>query len=484
MELVAVVLLSLIILVVAIGIILLLSLFFRQTSQIKLLLDNQENIINDHKQNLGEFKSKHLPRTDSQPLLRSIVPSNFKNLIKFVVLTGGPCAGKTTALTYISEKCQEKGIKTFIVPEAATLLCKGGFSLDNSSKKPNQVLKFQINLMKVQMSLEDIFLEIANMETGPILILCDRGAMDGKAYMNKDEWQALLDETGWSTVQLRDKRYDAVIHMVTSADGAEKFYNLNNIARSEALDTAIQVDKRTSACWMAHPSFHYIDNNVNSFKEKIDKTFECVLRQFGIPHSTQFFKKYLLERPFNTDILKIPESYKHETIEIEDSFIQPASENILMEKVRRRGQKDSFTYQYLLKYTEKGQIIECRKAITAREYMNHCDIRNLRKGKPKMLKIRQCFMWEKTYFKIDTYSSLNFKPSILIVEVEPTATTPVIPTFMTILREITDEPHYTLDKMLDPNWDVEEKDKIYVEQKKRLGSEAAAKEAKDKPKMD
>jgi len=37
-------------------------------------------------------------------------------------------------------------------------------------------------------------------------------------------------------VSLRDKRYDGVIHLVTSADGAEKFYNLANIARSESIE--------------------------------------------------------------------------------------------------------------------------------------------------------------------------------------------------------------------------------------------------------
>ena len=42
--------------------------------------------------------------------------------------------------------------------------------------------------------------------------------------MNEDVWQAILDETGWSTIQLRDKRYEAVVHMMTAAEGAEEFY--------------------------------------------------------------------------------------------------------------------------------------------------------------------------------------------------------------------------------------------------------------------
>lgn len=43
-----------------------------------------------------------------------------------IVLTGGPCAGKTTALSYISEKLMDKGFRVFIVPEVATMLINGG----------------------------------------------------------------------------------------------------------------------------------------------------------------------------------------------------------------------------------------------------------------------------------------------------------------------------------------------------------------------
>ncbi len=38
---------------------------------------------------------------------------------------------------------------------------------------------------------------------------------------------------GFNGVQLRDNRYDAVIHLVTAANGAENHYNLNNAARYE-----------------------------------------------------------------------------------------------------------------------------------------------------------------------------------------------------------------------------------------------------------
>jgi hypothetical protein len=61
-------------------------------------------------------------------------------------------------------------------------------------------VKFQINIMKMQMALEDTFLEAALSCKQQVVILCDRGVMDGMAYSDSNVWQALLDETGWSTI--------------------------------------------------------------------------------------------------------------------------------------------------------------------------------------------------------------------------------------------------------------------------------------------
>ena len=54
--------------------------------------------------------------------------------------------------------------------------------------------------MKLQMELEEIFIEIAKQSDKHCIILFDRGVMDGSAYTNENVWQAILDETGWSTI--------------------------------------------------------------------------------------------------------------------------------------------------------------------------------------------------------------------------------------------------------------------------------------------
>jgi len=121
-----------------------------------------------------------------------------------ICFTGGPCAGKTTALALCAKNLQQLGIPTFIVPEAATMLNRGGAMINNGSLNPALIVKFQINLMRLQMALEDVFCEIAidNFPEVRVVILCDRGVMDGSAYMAGPMWQALMDETGWSTTQL------------------------------------------------------------------------------------------------------------------------------------------------------------------------------------------------------------------------------------------------------------------------------------------
>lgn len=46
------------------------------------------------------------------------------------------------------------------------------------------------------------------------LIICDRGAMDASAFILKDKWESLMAKNDWNMVELRDNRYNQIIHMV------------------------------------------------------------------------------------------------------------------------------------------------------------------------------------------------------------------------------------------------------------------------------
>jgi hypothetical protein len=49
--------------------------------------------------------------------------------------------------------------------------------------------------------------------------------------------------------------------MVTAASGAAEFYTqVNNVARYESADDAMELDKKLINAWVGHPHFSIIDN--------------------------------------------------------------------------------------------------------------------------------------------------------------------------------------------------------------------------------
>jgi len=71
-----------------------------------------------------------------------------------LVLTGGPCAGKTTAMTIIEERMRTRGFRTFIVPEAASLLISGGFMFGGSvSREMSFLSRQQLKKVRIHVTL-------------------------------------------------------------------------------------------------------------------------------------------------------------------------------------------------------------------------------------------------------------------------------------------------------------------------------------------
>ena len=72
------------------------------------------------------------------------VLSASKHPIYRVCLTGGPCAGKTTALATLTDMLTTKGFKVLLVPEAATLMMKGGCFIQTHKMTLMDQVRFQI----------------------------------------------------------------------------------------------------------------------------------------------------------------------------------------------------------------------------------------------------------------------------------------------------------------------------------------------------
>ena len=76
--------------------------------------------------------------------------------------------------------------------------------------------------------------------------------MDSAGYLSKEQWGKLRKKTGWTNLELRDYRYDAILHMITAADGAAEFYGYDNVARFETVEEAIIRDKALRAAYLGH----------------------------------------------------------------------------------------------------------------------------------------------------------------------------------------------------------------------------------------
>ena len=122
---------------------------------------------------------------------------------------------------------QNLGWKVFRVPETATTLFSGGIvfpELDNQMQ-----YSLQKSLLTTMLCIENTYRSLAELNAKKginTILICDRGAMDPKAYMSEELWYKMLAELGLDEVELRDHRYDAIIHLVTAAKGAESFYTL------------------------------------------------------------------------------------------------------------------------------------------------------------------------------------------------------------------------------------------------------------------
>ena len=185
--------------------------------------------------------------------------------IRTIVITGGPCSGKTTALAWLRSDLEGRGYRALFVPEVATELITGGVAPWTCTSYD----QFQRAVFEMQLSKEEAFLNAARaMDADEIVVVLDRGALDNAGYMSPEGWQALLAETGHTEEELFG-RYDIVFHLVSTAKGALEAYTLeNNETRKETPAQAAGVDDRIIEAWKTHPR-HRVIYNADQFAGKM-----------------------------------------------------------------------------------------------------------------------------------------------------------------------------------------------------------------------
>lgn len=313
-----------------------------------------------------------------------------------IAVTGGPCAGKSTIMSKMKQYLEDHGFRVCVLQEAATEFILSGLAPWSEWKDP---LLFQECLLEYILMREYLFFKgLLGLKTEkPLVLVSDRGALDARAYIGRENFQHVANMINEPLVELIMERYKLVIHMVTAADGAEAFYTLdNNPARTEGkLEEARALDKRTQNAWLGHPHFAIIDNSTD-FDGKINRALRALTRTLGMPDPLEKEHKYVVH---NFTPSMIPKDAVLRSI-VQDYLI---SKDDVSRRVRAATVDGTTTYYETekRKTAEPGTRKEKEKIINKDTYLWFLLERDpLRQT---IFKDRYCFTFENSHLELDVF---------------------------------------------------------------------------------
>jgi len=355
-----------------------------------------------------------------------------RQTIHRIVITGGPCAGKTTAMSWIQNAFTRKGYLVLFVDETATQLSSGGapWRLTRNNRE------YQYRVTQLMLAKEEAFTAVARtFEADKVLVVCDRGALDNRAYMTDEEFRYVQEKLNMTEVELRD-HYDAVFHLVTAAKGAEEFYTYaNNAARYETIPEAIESDERLISAWTGHPHLRIIDNRY-SFDEKMLALIREISSFLGEPRPMETRRKFLINRP---DPVMLNSRPNCQRVEITQAYLRSEIPGETI-RIRQRGRDGSYVYFKTRKRTVDGKRIEMEERLTRHEFRDllmqaNPDYRTIRKD-------RWCLSENGLYYNIDIYPQWDSQ-ALMEVELYSAGDEVPFPEGIEVIREVTGEEEFT-----------------------------------------
>lgn len=350
-----------------------------------------------------------------------------------IVLTGGPAAGKTTLISRIlKEFKQEDGWRVITIPETATDLISG-FGI-----KPfggcMSMLAFQDFVVADQIHKEKLALQAAEIVPEQnILIIYDRALMDNKAYISDEEYAEILMRFDGRTEESVLAGYDAVLHLVTCAKGAEFAYDLGNAARTESLEFAREMDDRTLRSWRGHPNLRIIDNSEN-FEDKINRAIREIYRVLGEPEPMVKKQKYLVSMPDAEMLIK---KYNAIPLDMMQTYLVSAEPGF-ERRIRQQKNGPEYLYFYNEKHTgPTGEKWETERHISEKDYVRYL-MEGDRELRP-VYKTKYRFIYNDSRFELDVYPFSRDK-AILFHYGE--SESDALPPEISVIRDVTGDPAY------------------------------------------
>ena len=172
-----------------------------------------------------------------------------------IVLTGGPCAGKTKILEFLMQELKNTGYYVIVVPETASECIRNNIVPNDERQHTLMFQDIMLCNQYVKENSAEKYAEFIKNKTD-VIILYDRAVMDNRAYLSQEDYDNLLKKYNINELELINK-YDLVIDLISTATLKQDSYELND-TRSEDIDKASARDKLTSLAWLLHRNLKVI----------------------------------------------------------------------------------------------------------------------------------------------------------------------------------------------------------------------------------
>lgn len=344
-----------------------------------------------------------------------------------IIITGGACAGKSTAIEHVRAQLQKKGYHPLIVREVATDFIEMGIPLGKLGYPAN---RFQREIILEYVARRERAQNFAKLLSPhrPVIIY-DRGVMDGQAFMSSPElFNAYLEDLGISRYEA-SWSYDCVIHMESVAKiGKRPYENLsgNNPSRWSTYEDALEEDDKLLQAYVDHhhlrvvPAYSYTD---------LDWRLNEVMRH--VEHALQpneIERKYLVRCGYHA----------------RKAITEGTSARIHIDQNYRDGRRwtradinGSSSYLYTIKKGDGVCRHEVDEWLTAEQYQTAI---NTFGPFNTLSKIRTRFIWHSRLYELDYFPGKRLH--ILEVELTDPKEHVRIPDFLYVEKEVTDDPAY------------------------------------------
>ena len=351
--------------------------------------------------------------------------------LKKIVLTGGPGAGKTTALPYCIECLLSAGFEVVVISEGATAVMNSGISV-----KSNVVdaIEFQRSIMKYQLLWENMAQSISYKTDRPLVLLLDRCMIDNKAYITKDEWEKLIAEFNLSELEIFS-RYDMIVHLVTAAYGAEYAYSCdNNIQRGEkTIEEARKTEDNIKSAYYGHINIRYIDNSTD-FEMKKQRVVNSIFEYLNLAIPSIWQRKYIVDKE---NFLNIINKFNPQYRDIEQTYLLSSDSNI-ERRIRKIGLDGQYAYYYTVKYRDNS-IGTKEQSITYEMY--NLLLKEADKTRSTIKKRRYYFSKDYIYYTVDDFEESKNK-LILEARISDKNTNIEFKEYDGTFDEVTDDKNY------------------------------------------